>query len=362
VVLKYNDLDAGAFGVGPGPARWKCLDISGFQASPEATRGMAELPQLSSLVRLQARQCNFSEGDIGRLAAALATELRELYLGDNGFGNPGVQALAAGEWPHLHTLDLRGNAVGAEGARALAGGRFPALADLRLGGNGIGDDGARAIAGAAWAGSLRRLQSENARIGTAGVEAIAAAPGLRGLTELNLAGNGIDKKPVGPKGVKALAAADWPALTDLNLNGALAGDAAVKALAAAPFAAHLVSLCLANNELTAAAVAALVGANPTGLRELYLGQNPGIGADGLRALDAVGAFPALTVLAIDNCQLPAAALEKFAGSGLVARLRRLNFYGNPSSSALYNKLNRISWGDLGPDWMTEDAAPDNEDW
>ena len=39
-------------------------------------------------------------------------------------------------------------------------------------------------------------------------------------------------------------AADWPSLTDLNLNGARCGDAAVKALAAAPFADRLVSLWL----------------------------------------------------------------------------------------------------------------------
>ena len=90
---------------------------------------------------------------LGMLLDKYLPSLRILRLGENGFGDAGVQALCEalgrGAAPSLVELNLEGNQLGPAGAEALAGalrrGALPKLARLRLRGNLIGDQGVAAL-------------------------------------------------------------------------------------------------------------------------------------------------------------------------------------------------------------------------
>ena len=357
VEFRYCELSPAAFAPSTGSARWKSLDVAGVRFPADAFRAMVALPQLSQLAQLRANRADLDADDMQALAeASCVSELRELYLSDNGFASAGAQSLAGGNWTNLHTLDLRDDKIGPSGVVALTAGTFPVMTDLCLDANEVGTIGAKAIADAPWAGSLRRLRLKGTKLDSDDVKSLAASPGLRNLTELSLESNA-----PGIEGVKAIAAADMPELTDLNLNDTLVQNESLKALTAASFFGNLLELGLMKARITAEGVRALVEANPPWLRQLTLSENLKLGAASLVELAKPGRFPSLVVLLLTNCGLDAKSLETFADSDLVTRLRRFQCHGNPTSQELHRRLGAKQWGALGPDWIQEDTIKDGEE-
>jgi uncharacterized protein (TIGR02996 family) len=381
VSLRHCAIGEGAFSAESGKARWKDLDISVYRLPPGTIQDLAELPQLSTLVRLRARGCEMTAADLEAMAAAkFAPELRELHLAQNGIDSEGATALGGGKWKNLHTFDLQQNKITSAGAHYLAQGRFPVLAELRINNNELGDAGAKSIASASWAGSLRRLLLGTNTIGSTGVAFLAKSKKLQNLTELNLQGN-----ELGISGLEALATAEWPNLTDLDLSqpgppvrrvGAVAtplpppaqateskppvGDELASLIACSSFFGQLLKLALTHCDMTADGLNHLVDSGSESLRELVLDHNKRLGAESLAALGA-SRFPALRLLSLAYCQLGGTALETFANTAFVAQLRRLRLNGNTQTQALHERVRNLQWGDLGAAWINEDVCED-DDW
>ncbi|MET7336794.1 hypothetical protein [Nonomuraea sp. NPDC005650] len=121
----------------------------------------------------------------GLLAASLrADRLRALELRYCRIGDAGLAALAASPYlGGLRRLCLQRNRVTAEGVRSLH--RFARLTELDLRYNRIGSAGAEALLAAPFAGSLERLWLYDSDVGQDGVRTLAHAenlpPGLRSL-------------------------------------------------------------------------------------------------------------------------------------------------------------------------------------
>src|SRR5262249_22161733 len=148
------------------------------------------------------------------LASPHLAGLVELCLRNCQVSPAAVRVLCQANLPALRFLDLASNAqLGDAGAVALAAAPFlPQLTDLDLTRPGLGDAGAIALAGSGRLPRLRRLVlgiwSGN-RVGGEGIRALVSSPGLPALAELLLASN-----PIGPAGAEALAG--WPPLAQVR--------------------------------------------------------------------------------------------------------------------------------------------------
>jgi len=147
---------------------------------------------------------------------------------------------------------------------------LPRLQQLFLGNNGLGDAGMQALRGGLGRGaapSLRILALSDNNFGPAGAETLAAA--LSSVAKPNLVTLYLHHNPIGNPGVAALAAPlrKMPALTELSLNGCEIGDEGVASLFADlgkdDFKA-LQHLWLSNNKITDAGVAKLLAALDAG--------------------------------------------------------------------------------------------------
>jgi uncharacterized protein (TIGR02996 family) len=187
----------------------------------------------------------------------------------------------------------------------------------------------------------------------ANVEALVGCPYLGDLRRLQLTGWQIT-----PPAARALARANWPALTTLRLTvtphqirwegeeiftaGPLlagvewlsltdaprAGAEAAASLAASPYLRRLRVLEAWSSGLGDAGARALAGCpGLTGLRALHLGHN-GIGAAGATALAASPHFRALERLYLDGNQIGDAGAEALAASPSLARVTHLQLAGN----------------------------------
>ncbi len=161
------------------------------------------------------------------------------------------------------------------------------LTSLELRYPGVGDAGLAVLVGSVYLGRLRRLRicdgiEHTGRIGTAGLQALAASPGLR-LAELALTYERVDgeggrvlaQSPVfeeleclslignhlGDAGAQSLAGArHWRRLRELDLSCNRIGDAGLEALAAWPVLAGVRKLDLGSHHL--------IGDNTFGARGL----------------------------------------------------------------------------------------------
>ena len=151
-------------------------------------------------------------------------------------------------------------------ARAIAKAhpRLPRLRALRFhyySGGELGDDGARAIAESPLCAQLEELQVIAGGISAVGV--IALAPSFRDLRVLSLPSVWLVRNPIGTDGAVALASAPGLAkLEELDLAGAGIGSIGARAFVEATWIANVRALDLADNGLTDDDVLAIAEAAP----------------------------------------------------------------------------------------------------
>jgi len=157
------------------------------------------------------------------------------------------------------------------------------------------------------------------------VKVVTSAPQRPRLTHLYLYSSRLDAA-----GFRQLAGTDLPSLASLHLGGThQMGAPGAKALASAPFLAHLRELILTNNSLGARGMEALAaGPHFRCPARLAVGMN-GLGAAGLRALLAAPGLEGLVALELDDSALDGAALADLAASPRLSGLLSLDLRVNP---------------------------------
>src|SRR5262249_26462860 len=135
-------------------------------------------------------------------------------------------------------------------------------------------------------------------------------------------------------------AAEWPHLTDLNLDETGCTAEAANAVVGSPLVPGLLRLGLAKCDLTGESIRALANAGPVRLLSLNLRGNARLGADGLAGLSSPDFLLALCYIDLSYCDLDGKALEKFADTPLAALLGWFPYHGNRTTQTLAQKLNR----------------------
>lgn len=127
--------------------------------------------------------------------------------------------------------------------------------------------------------------------GDAGAARLAACSALRSLEVLRL-----PMCLIGDDGLAALAAADWPALTALDLHGNEIGPRGVEALVASPVIGRLDALDLTGSPIGDAGVAALVKSGVLGRAVVALGHSTITDA----AAESILSAPSVRSLVLDR--------------------------------------------------------------
>jgi Ran GTPase-activating protein (RanGAP) involved in mRNA processing and transport len=265
------------------------LSLKPKDARPFAA--LARSPHLALLKHLELRRCALDEDDL-RALAPLLPRLEVLALDDNRLGLEGVTAILAALSPErLRRLSLRGchfNIFGLE-----------------------------RILERPWA-RLEHLDVSDNRLGSPGVERVAAWPGLSGLAELDLSGCS-----VGSQGLRALCGSPYAQnLRALRFASNRVGRGGTRALVRGAHLQGLETLDLSHNLITQEALADLhaPGALPKLQRLKLCGAS--LGSQGLAHLAHEGVLPSLTDLDLSGCELLVEALRplSFAWRGPLASL------------------------------------------
>jgi uncharacterized protein (TIGR02996 family) len=170
-----------SFEVGPGARglaggrsanRIAKLSVAG-DLDDDAIAAIARMPRLSAFTHLDGAACPGA----GRALAA-APMLAEVVIGE-GLGQEGALALTRSD--SLRRIVLRGAGLTAAGAGELVRGLSPELRLLAISFDELGDEGARAIAGAPQLGRLIELELNYTGMTAAGLAAIVASPHLDAL-------------------------------------------------------------------------------------------------------------------------------------------------------------------------------------
>jgi uncharacterized protein (TIGR02996 family) len=205
---------------------------------------------------------------------------------------------------------------------------------LGFGSQYLGDDVLRAFLAAADLRHVTALVLNRCRLTPAGAAALAAAPGLAGLTTLDLSFNG---PAVGL--VAALARAPAFRLEALDLTYNEVTDADAVALAASPHLARLTALSLGHSRMSDAGLRALVQSpHLAALTDLELGQAfTGTLTDaGLAALAQSPCPPRLRSLVLAGAHVGDAGLAALAGYRHLDALRKLDLSKVRTPFALLN--------------------------
>lgn len=177
--------------------------------------------------------------------AAWTSSLRELNLGENLFGDEGLEAIAAS--PHLRRLErLRlGRTMTARGAQALAASpMLETVKELMLSWNALGDALA-ALASSPHLGALEKLWLHECALDDRGARALAEGTGLGNLRWLE-----VSKNAIGDEGAAALAKStglgelEWMDLGENQLT-----EAGAESLAAGAGMPSLQRVRLSRNKL-----------------------------------------------------------------------------------------------------------------
>lgn len=246
-----------------------------------------------------------------------------LYLRDVPFRSRDMAALAAG--PFGPRVDQMALSAAPSNVDQLARGEMLAhLTGLDVNGQRFGAPELTTLLASPHLAGLRRLDLGLYACCDMVKAAIGAFQSSR-LTHLTLHSSKLDAA-----GFRQFAATDLPALGSLHLGGtSQMGPAGAKALASAPFLAHLQELGLTNNSLGPQGMEALAASShfrcPARLR---LGMN-GLGAVGLRALLAAPGLEGLVALEVSADALDDAALADLAASPRLSGLLSLSLCNNP---------------------------------
>jgi uncharacterized protein (TIGR02996 family) len=309
--------------------RWpiRRLDLLG---DPAEVQALLALPELAGLEALDCRADGELFGWLGH--AAHLGRLRRLRV-VNELEPGDVSRLARSRLlRRLHYLKL--NVELYEGRRCLPRllkGRLGGLRGLDLGSWFLDDPGATQLA-AAPLDSLEELALSHNELGSPGLAALVRAPFFGNLTALNLKLNQLDAGAAAE-----LASAHAPRLARLNLCHNRLGDAGAAILARAPLVAGLRHLDLGDNDLTTAAVEALVAAPLDRLRELSL-----IGSTlddhGAGLLAACPALRGLRRLVAYSTEVRAKGITALLDSPHLAGLRELQVDGETLGAAARKRL------------------------
>src|SRR5262249_25155846 len=158
----------------PALAGLRRLDLALLGRGPELGAVLAGASRLENLTHLSLDGCRLGDGGGPALAGPAGPPApRPAHLSRNPAPAACLRALAGSAlWGRLAALDLSVDRLLGAGVEALASAASGSLRSLRLHFDDIGPEGARAL---------------------------ASAPGLAGLTELDLSSNAL-----GPEGVRAL--------------------------------------------------------------------------------------------------------------------------------------------------------------
>jgi uncharacterized protein (TIGR02996 family) len=198
----------------------------------------------------------------------------------------------------------------------------------------LGDEGLRALLRAADLRNVSTLLLRTCRLTAPGVTALAAAPGLAGLTTLDLSANG----PAAGR-VAALLRAPVFRLEALDLSHNDFSDADAAALAASPHLSRLRGLSLGQGRMTDAGLRALVQSpHLPALTDLELGQAfTGAFTDaGLAALAQSPCPPRLRALGLAGAHVGDGGLAALAGYRHLDALRKLDLSKVRTPFALLN--------------------------
>jgi uncharacterized protein (TIGR02996 family) len=251
------------------------LDLSANDISFNGVRALAGSRYLQNLEHLQVDPLPH-ECLVALIASPHLGRLRRLDLNPNVSGLRGLEMLFRSDLGRrLTTLSLSGWSH--FGASQEAAAQRLAVADGMVG--------------------LTALYFIRARIGDAGLAALARASHLSGVRELSLLGGSVTAE-----GLRALAESDvFAGLTDLRLAYDPLGDSALEILAGTQTLSRLQSLLLCCHQLT---------------------------SRGMKALGRATTWSGLAELEMSNCELDATAAEALASADLLANLHQLNLSGN----------------------------------
>jgi uncharacterized protein (TIGR02996 family) len=228
------------------------LRLTGYELGESGARALAHCPTLGRVRELGLNLYRISPREMDFLAGSrLLANLERLELSASALPARTVETLAAAPaLSGLRSLVLHHNRIAATGIKALAGsGLLRGLSSLVLSAIDLRREGLRALARSPGVKGLRLLNlTHNEHLGYEGIRALEDSPYLTALETLDLS-----FVPMGKKAVDALAHAPALAnLTELNLRGNKLGDAAAE-LAASPYLHRLSFLDLRFNKLSRSA-------------------------------------------------------------------------------------------------------------
>ncbi|HYT92744.1 MAG TPA: TIGR02996 domain-containing protein [Gemmataceae bacterium] len=237
--------------------------------------------------------------------------------------------------PGLRELSITGRLIDPGEVGRLAD--APLLSTLRalnLRNCSLGVEGFRRLLTSPHLGNLTALRVPFNSIGNGGISALFDAVSLNSLTELDLSESGNygsygDDPIVDAAGLESLAA--WPGMDrvrSLTLSGNHVEQAGLRALLCSPRATHLKELVLRANYLGGQAMQEFIAAQPKlQLDVLDLGENL-LGDQGAACLAVAPCLRELKALALDRCELPLSAARRLAKALFIGSLRRLNVNHN----------------------------------
>lgn len=271
------------------------LDLSGNLFGDPGVRLLAQWRGLAGVSQLRLNRIGLGSDGLAALARSRHVGgLTSLDLGDNRLVDQNQLAdILSSQFDRLKNLSLAQCELGERSLDRLAHSSLMAnLEVLDLHSNRMSDAGVARLAGARL-GSIKTLRLADNFLGDAGAIHLANARELGSLARLGLGGNGIRQR-----GMEALAAVSWEAITDLNLSINPLGDEGIARLASSRWLAGVHHLELAQTGMTDEGLLALLNRGNLGsLRRLNLWGNQitDAGADALAHCDALESLTDLCV-------------------------------------------------------------------
>jgi Ran GTPase-activating protein (RanGAP) involved in mRNA processing and transport len=331
------------------PPWWKLcrsLDLSEIDLDPESIVLLSQGDTLKKLAVLSLAQSSLDIADIRILLnGASAQSLRALDLSGCALGVEGARLLASLPiFSNLRELVLDGCELGEEGLRALVdSSAFPALDLLDLGNNELSANALRLLGRPSALSSLRSLALDHNPFGDEGIHILLDLPIFSGLTDLNL-----DSCALSHEGIALLSKSTRSRdIQELCLAANPLGDLGFQALCKGDAFPALSHLELQECEISGAALRHLGDAAWLGqLAYLDLSQNP-LGDGGAKHLAThFSSTSPLSFLALESCDLQAEGISVLAKSGVLSSCEDIDLSGNAIGTAGAKALAEIEEADV----------------